>query len=122
MQLRVIYSLILKCFVAIIYLIKKLEYFNYSEDLKIVFSIDNLRGWKYTHMPDTLPVDYYYETKSDYFEPYEFECNVNNLTSNKYKLELIKDKIMRQILLDMECDDKFRIHPEILEEYRPDNE
>jgi hypothetical protein len=96
--------------------------FNYSEDLKIIFSIDNLRGWKYTHIRDELQVDHFYETNSDYFEPYEFDCNVNNLTSNNYKLELIKDKIMRQILLDMECEDEFRIPSEILKEYQPYNE
>jgi len=86
--------------------------FDYSEGLKIIFSIDKLKGWIYTPMPDWLPVDYSCQTSSDYFEPYEFECEVNNLSLKSYKIELIKEKLMRQILLEMGYEEEFRINPE----------
>ena len=69
-------------------------------------------------MPDQIPVDVYYETENEEFEPYEFECNINDLASNDYKLELVKSKIMRQILLEMKYDDEFTIHPEISKQYK----
>lgn len=92
--------------------------FGYLDDLKLIFSIDKLKGWQYTSFPDELEVDIFGETSSDEFEPYEFEFNVEKLSSGIYKLELVKDKIMRQILLELGRDEDFSFHPEILRDYQ----
>ncbi|KKM22466.1 hypothetical protein LCGC14_1625010, partial [marine sediment metagenome] len=92
--------------------------FGYLEDLKLIFTIKNLKGWIYTSFPDEFPVDIYWEASSNKFKPYEFECKVKQLSSSDYKLGLVKDKIMKQILLELGCDEEFQLHPEIIGEYR----
>lgn len=90
---------------------------NYNDTLKFRFTVDKLKNWRYTPIADFIPVDNFFTTSSKDFEPIEFECNAEELSSNKSKLEITKN-ILKEMLLDMEFDEEFDLNPEIIDQYK----